>query len=67
MHRKSLKSSVPLVLGIIGMMAYIGYFIVKDSGGIALDICVLLPPIFFLEELLRQFLQESIEKIILYG
>lgn len=48
-NRTSFKVSIPLLLGIIGIMAYIGYFIVKDSSNnIAFDICTLLPPLSFL-------------------
>ena len=48
MNRISFKMFLPLGLGIVGIMAYIGYFIVKDSGGgSALDVCTLLPPVCF--------------------
>lgn len=48
MNKISFKVSIPLILGIIGIMAFIDYFIVKDSSNnLALNICILLPPISF--------------------
>jgi hypothetical protein len=48
MNKTSYKVSISLVLGMIGILAYIGYFIVKDSSNnLAIDICILLPPISF--------------------
>ena len=48
MTKISFKVSIPLILGIIGIMAFIDYFIVKDScNNLALTICILLPPISF--------------------
>lgn len=48
MNRTSFKTSIPLILGIIGLAAYMGYFVVKDSSNnFALGICTVLPPICF--------------------
>ena len=47
-NRTIVKAAAPLALGFIGIMAYVGYFIVKDSNSnVALDICILLPPVAF--------------------
>lgn len=64
MNGKFLKVSVPLILGIIGIMAYIGYFIVKDNGNnIAFAICILLPPISFLGGIIAAILTRKDRKI----
>ena len=57
MNRTSFKVSVPFVLGIIGIMVYVGYFIVKDSGNnAAFAICILLPPLSFFSGIVVAFL-----------
>jgi hypothetical protein len=57
MNRSSFKASIPFVLGIIGIIAYIGYFIVKDSNNnLAFGICILLPPISFFSGIIAAIL-----------
>lgn len=48
MDKTRLKSAIPLIFGLIGIAAYIGYFFIKDSSNnFALNLCTVLPPIAF--------------------
>lgn len=54
------RASIPFVFGIVGMTAYVGYFIVKDSGNnIAFDIRTLLPPLSFLSGIVAAILTRT--------
>lgn len=64
MNRKVLKVMIPLLLGMIGIMAYIGYFIFKDStNNIAFAMCILLPPLSFLSGIVMSILTRKDRKI----
>ena len=50
MNKNYIKVSIPLVLGIIGMISYMGYFTIRDGHNyVVTDICTLLPPFSFFE------------------